>query len=69
MEVREKGEMKGKANLKIYEVNMRGSAIITVTRISGGDMSKVKVLAFSVNKFLLNNIISGNITNESIMKF
>ena len=61
-------KMTGKANLKIYEVNMRDSAIITVTKISGGDMSNVKVLAFSMTEYLLSNIISGDITNKSIMK-
>ena len=57
MEVKDKGGLTGKANLKIYEVNMRGSATIMVTKISGGEMSHVKVLAFSVIKFLLNKII------------
>ena len=69
MEVKDKGGLTGKANLKIYEVNMRGSATIMVTKISGGEMSHVKVLAYSVIKFLLNKIISGNISNESILKF
>ena len=35
-----------------------------ITKPSGGEMAHVKLLAFDVIKFLLDNIISGNITDE-----
>ena len=51
---------------KIYHINGKGGATIHITKISRGDFEHVKVLAFKVMKFLLDNIISGNFESEDI---
>ena len=64
IEIKSKKGFTGKVNLKIYDVNNRGGATMLITKPSGGEMAHVKLLAFDVIKFLLDNIISGNITDE-----
>ena len=66
IEVKHKTGQSGKVNFKIYPINGRGGATIHITKISKGDFEHVKVLAFKVVKFLLDNIISGNIDSEDI---
>ena len=54
--------------VQIYHINGKGGATIHITKISRGDFEHVKVLAFKVVKFLLDNIISGNFESEDIEK-
>ena len=68
IEIKHKTGKSGKANLKIYHINGKGGATIHITKISRGDFEHVKVLAFKVVKFLLDNIISGNFESEDIEK-
>ena len=58
--IKPKNGLTGKANLKIYAKNRRGSANIMVTKVRGGNTVDVKHLAFKVV------IISGKINIEDI---
>ena len=69
IEIKSKKGFTGKVNLKIYEKNNRGGATMMITKPSGGDLSHAKILAFDVIKYLLDNIISGNITDEHMAGF
>ena len=69
IEIKSKKGFTGKVNLKIYDVNNRGGATMLITMPSGGDLSYAKLLAFDVIKYLLDNIISGNIRDEDIAGF
>ena len=69
IELKSKKGFSGKVNLKIYGVNNRGGATMMITKPSGGDLSHAKVLAFDVIKYLLDNIISGNISDEHMDSF
>ena len=69
IEVKPEGGITGRANLKMYDVNTKGGATIHITRVSGGDMLHVRSLAKDVIKCLLDNIISGNITEDHIQGF
>ena len=66
--IKTKNGTTGKANIKIYSKNKRGSATIMVTKVKGGSTEDVSNLAFKVVKFLLDNMISGEIEWEDIMK-
>ena len=55
-------------NLKIYPINGRGGATIHITKISRGYFEHVKILAFKVVKFLLDNIISGRLESDDLEK-
>ena len=68
-EIKSKKGFTGKVNLKIYDKNNRGTATMLITKPSGGDIDHCKVLAFDVIKFLLDEIISGNITDEHMAAF
>ena len=68
IQIKSKGGLSGKANLKMYGKNVRGSATIMVTKISGGEVIHVRQLAFNVVKYLLDNIISGDINAEDIQR-
>ena len=59
----------GKVHLKIYDINGRGGATIMITKVSGGDLIHVKTLAFKVIKFLLDGIITGDITDKNVECF
>ena len=69
IEVKPKGGLTGGANLKMYDINNRGGATIHITRVSGGDMLHVTTLARNVIKYLLDNIISGSITEDIIQSY
>ena len=45
MEVKPKTGLTGKANLKVFPKNGRGSATIMITKVRGGEMVHVKTLA------------------------
>ena len=66
--IKTKNGITGKANIKIYYKNKRGTASILVTKVRGGAISDVSNLAFRVIKPLLDDIISGDITAEDINK-
>ena len=69
IEIKPKGGMSGKANLKIWGVNNRGSATIMVSKPSGADPMYSKVLGLDVVKHLIDGIISGSIKEEDFEKF
>ena len=66
IEVKPKNGLSGKANLKVYAVNKGGGATIMVTKIRGGDMIHVKALAYNVVKYILDSMISREITSGDI---
>ena len=66
LEVKPKAGITGKANLKVFAKNGRGSATIMITKVRGGDLMHVKHLAFKVIKYLLDKVISGEISMEDI---
>ena len=68
IEIKHKNGQSGKANLKIYPINGRGGATIHITKISRGYFEHVKILAFKVVKFLLDNIISGRLERDGLEK-
>ena len=59
IEVKEKNGRSGKANLKIYSKNAKGSATIMITKPSGGEICHLKTLAFKVVKVILDHVING----------
>ena len=61
-----KNGISGKANLKIYTKNRRGSATILVTKVRGGSTEDVKNLAFRIVRYILDNVISGQISLMNI---
>ena len=46
----------GKANIKLYDVNNRGGATMMITKVTDGNFSHVKVLAFKIIEYLLDDI-------------
>ena len=66
--IKPKNGISGKANLKIYSKNRRGSATIMVTKVKGGNTEDVKNLAFRIVKYILDNVISGQITIMNMEK-
>ena len=62
MTIKSKTGPTGKANLKVYDKNRRGGWTIMVTKVRGGDLVNVKNLAFKVVKYLLDNIIAGELS-------
>ena len=66
IDVKGKHSRTGKANLKLYGKNKGGSATIMVTKPSGGEKIHVDTLAFEVIRYLLDNIISGDVTMEDV---
>ena len=66
--IKPKNGITGKANLKMYSKNRRGSATIMVTKVRGGNTKDVKNLAFKVVKYILDNVISGKISLQDIDK-
>ena len=66
--VKPKTGLTGKVNLKVFAKNKGGGATIMVTKPRGGDMVHVKTLAFMVVKYLLDNIIAGEINSGDIEK-
>ena len=66
--IKTKNGITGKANIKIYSKNRRGSASILVTKVRGGTINDVSNLAFKVVKPLLDDIISGVTEWEDINK-
>ena len=68
-DIKSKKGFTGKVNLKIYDKNNRGAATMLITKPSGGDVAHCRILAFDVIKFLLDEIISGNITDEHMAGF
>ena len=69
IEVKPKNGLSGRSNLKIYSINKRGGATIHITKVSGGNLLHSKILAFDVIKYLLDNLISGNITDDDMVGF
>ena len=66
IEIKPKNGLSGKVNLKIYDINRRGSATILITKPSGSDVAHVMNLGLKVVKYLLDSFISGNLHNEDI---
>ena len=66
VDIKSKYGQSGKANVKIYPMNNRGSGTIHITKISKGEFAHVKIVAFKVVKFLLDNIISGKMISKDI---
>ena len=56
----------GKVNIKIYGVNKQGHATMMIQKVSGGNMTHVKTVAFKVIKYLLDGIIDGEIEDQDI---
>ena len=53
-------------NIKIYGVNKQGHATMMIQKVSGGNMTHVKTVAFKVIKYLLDGIIDGEIEDQDI---
>ena len=66
VEVKTKNSLSGKANLKIYDKNAKGVGTIMITKPSGSELIHAKNLAFKVIKFLLDGLISNDISQEYI---
>ena len=66
IEIKPKNGLSGKVNLKIYDINNRGSATILITKPSGSDVAHVMNLGLKVVKYLLDNFISGYLQDEDI---
>ena len=66
IELKPKVGLTGKVNLKVYAKNGGGGATMMITKPRGGDMVHVKDLAFKVIKYLLDNVISGDIDKDDI---
>ena len=66
--IKPKSGITGKVNLKIWAINKQGSGTMMITKVSRGNMGHVKCLAFKVIKYLLDNIIAGDIRSEDIDK-
>jgi hypothetical protein len=64
--IKPKNGLTGKANLKVYALNKNGGATMHVTKIRGGNMAHVKALAYNVVKYILDSIISGEITTDDV---
>ena len=69
VDVKPKNGMSGKANVKIYDMNKNGGATMYINQRSGSAMVHVKTLAFKVIKFLLENLMSGDIEEKDIEKY
>ena len=61
IEVKPKGGLSGKANLTIFERNKGGGATIMVAKVKGGDSDHAILLGTKVIKFILDEVIEGNI--------
>ena len=61
--------MSGKAQIKIFNINAKGGGTIMIQKRSGVGFQFAKELAFKVIRFLLNEMISGNILMTDIEKF
>ena len=59
----------GKVHLKIYDINGTDGTTIMITKVSGGDLIHVKTPAFKVITFLLDGIITGDITDKNVECF
>ena len=59
----------GKVNLKFYSVNSKGSATITISKVSEGTILHVKTLAFKVIKYLIDGIVDGEISDDDLKTF
>ena len=68
VEVKPKVGLTGKANLKIYDKNRRGSATILLTRAKGSEMLHVRTLGLQVIKYILDEIISGSLETKDIVR-
>ena len=66
IEIKPKGGLSGKENVKIYHKNKRGSATIMVTKPSGSDVLYAQTLAFKIIKYLLEGLISGVVKEPAI---
>ena len=64
--IKPKNGLTGKANLIVYALNRNGGATMHVTKIRGGNMAHVKALAYNVVKYILDSIISGEITTDDV---
>ena len=68
VEVKPKIGLTGKANLKIYNKNRRGSATILLTKAKGSEMLHVQTLGLEVIKHVLDGIISGKLNTKDIVR-
>ena len=66
IEVKSKNGFSGKANLRFYEKNAKGTSTIMVSKQKGGDLSHVELLAINVIKFLLDSIIDGKVGRQNV---
>ena len=66
--IKTKNGITGKANIKFYSKNKRGTASILVTKVRGGTVRDVSNLAFKVVKPLLDDLISGEIEWDDIIQ-
>ena len=69
IEVKPKGGLSGKANLTIFERNKGGGATIMVSKVKGGDSDHAKILGTKVIKFILDQVIEGNMKEENIPQY
>ena len=69
IEVKPGTGMSGKTNLKIFGLNSRGGATITITKIRGMGFEYSKHLAYKVVKHLLDGWISGKLTEDDVESF
>ena len=53
----------GKLNIKIYNVNAKGSATIMISKVSDGELLHIKTLAFKVIKYILDSFTDGEIVD------
>ena len=58
--------MSGKVNVRIYGVNKQGLSTMMVQKVSGGNITHLKAVAFGVIKYLLDGIIDGESDNDEI---
>ena len=68
VEVKPRVGLTGKANLKIYNKNGRGSATILLTKAKGSKMLHVRTLGILVIKYMLDGIISGDLETKDIVR-
>ena len=69
VEVKPRGGLSGKVNLTIFDKNNRGGATIMVSKVRGGESSHAKILGIKVIKFILDEVIEGNLKEEDIGKY
>ena len=69
IEVKPKAGLSGKSNLTIFERNKGGGAPIMVAKVKGGNSNHAIILGTKVIKFILDEVIEGNIKEENITQY